>query len=115
MTVLLNGRVMHVLAVPESYTMVAESKFQVCNILFYFILFYFLVVLAISLQPLTSYKQVPVEVLFNFLFSDGAFDFLDDYHKKCGDKGSHLSFPCTMNVFRPVKVFRIVTWMTCRF
>lgn len=99
MTVLLNGRVMHVLAVPESYTMVAESKFQVCNI------FFFLVVFAISLQPLTSYKQVPVEVLFNFLFSDGAFDFLDDYHKKCGDKGFHLSFPCTMNVFRSVEVF----------
>jgi hypothetical protein len=45
-------------SVPESYTMIAESKFQ-----------------------------VPVEVLFNFLLSDGAFDFLDDFHKKCGDKG----------------------------
>ncbi|PUZ72102.1 hypothetical protein GQ55_2G366200 [Panicum hallii var. hallii] len=44
-------------SVPESYTMIAESKFQ-----------------------------VPVEVLFNFLLSDGAFDFLDDFHKKCGDK-----------------------------
>ncbi|CAN6168150.1 unnamed protein product [Urochloa humidicola] len=44
-------------SVPESYTMIAESKFQ-----------------------------VPVKVLFNFLFSDGAFDFLDDFHKKCGDK-----------------------------
>ncbi|CAN6225581.1 unnamed protein product [Urochloa humidicola] len=44
-------------SVPESYTMIAESKFQ-----------------------------VPVEVLFDFLFSDGAFDFLDDFHKKCGDK-----------------------------
>jgi hypothetical protein len=30
---------------------------------------------------------VPVEVLFNFLLSDGAFGFLDDFHKKCGDKG----------------------------
>ncbi|CAL5086640.1 unnamed protein product [Urochloa decumbens] len=44
-------------SVPESYTMIAESKFQ-----------------------------VPVGVLFNFLLSDGAFDFLDDFHKKCGDK-----------------------------
>ncbi|KAG2645431.1 hypothetical protein PVAP13_2KG442600 [Panicum virgatum] len=44
-------------SVPESYTMIVESKFQ-----------------------------VPVEALFNFLLSDGAFDFLDDFHKKCGDK-----------------------------
>ncbi|CAL5072647.1 unnamed protein product [Urochloa decumbens] len=44
-------------SVPESFTMITESKFQ-----------------------------VPVEVLFNFLLSDGAFDFLDDFHKKCGDK-----------------------------
>ncbi|WVZ65978.1 hypothetical protein U9M48_015258 [Paspalum notatum var. saurae] len=44
-------------SVPESYTMITESKFQ-----------------------------VPVEVLFNFLLSDAAFDFADDFHKKCGDK-----------------------------
>ncbi|XP_051216114.1 protein VASCULAR ASSOCIATED DEATH 1, chloroplastic isoform X1 [Lolium perenne] len=43
--------------VPESYTLIAESKFQ-----------------------------VPVEVLFDLLFSDGALGFLDDLHKKCGDK-----------------------------
>ncbi|CAM0905892.1 unnamed protein product [Alopecurus aequalis] len=43
--------------VPESYTLIVESKFQ-----------------------------VPVEVLFNLLFSDGALGFLDDLHKKCGDK-----------------------------
>jgi hypothetical protein len=28
-----------------------------------------------------------VEVLFDLLFSDGALGFLDDLHKKCGDKG----------------------------
>lgn len=43
--------------VPESYTLITEWKFQ-----------------------------VPVEVLFNVLMSDGAFRFLDDFHKKCGDK-----------------------------
>ncbi|TVU39070.1 hypothetical protein EJB05_12473, partial [Eragrostis curvula] len=45
--------------VPESYTMIMESKFQ-----------------------------VSVEVLYNTLFSDGSFGFLDDFHKKCGDKGA---------------------------
>nr|CAB3454342.1 unnamed protein product [Digitaria exilis] len=60
--------------VPESYTMIAESKFQ-----------------------------VPVEVLFNFLFSDGAFDFLDDYHKKCGDKGAKFG---TCQEVQKLRVYR---------
>jgi len=48
--------------VPESYTLIVESKFQ-----------------------------VPVEVLFNRLFSDAALGFLDDLHKKCGDKDFRCS------------------------
>uniref|UniRef100_A0A0D9WYZ8 VASt domain-containing protein n=1 Tax=Leersia perrieri TaxID=77586 RepID=A0A0D9WYZ8_9ORYZ len=45
--------------VSEPFTLITESKFQ-----------------------------VPVEVLFKLLLSDSAFGFLDDYHKKCGDKGA---------------------------
>jgi hypothetical protein len=44
--------------VPEPFALITESKFQ-----------------------------VPVEVLFNMLLSDSSFGFLDDFHKKCGDKG----------------------------
>ncbi|KAF2922889.1 protein VASCULAR ASSOCIATED DEATH 1, chloroplastic isoform X1 [Oryza sativa Japonica Group] len=43
--------------VPEPFALITESKFQ-----------------------------VPVEVLFNMLLSDSSFGFLDDFHKKCGDK-----------------------------
>ncbi|KAF8644575.1 hypothetical protein HU200_066431 [Digitaria exilis] len=80
--------------VPESYTMIAESKFQ-----------------------------VPVEVLFNFLFSDGAFDFLDDYHKKCGDK----DFSCSkwrsddqgglvrdVSFLHPIKIYLGAKFGTCQ-
>uniref|UniRef100_A0A0E0DE04 GRAM domain-containing protein n=1 Tax=Oryza meridionalis TaxID=40149 RepID=A0A0E0DE04_9ORYZ len=45
--------------VPEPFALITESKFQ-----------------------------VPVEVLFNMLLSDSSFGFLDDFHKKCGDKGA---------------------------
>ncbi|CAN6199059.1 unnamed protein product [Urochloa humidicola] len=81
-------------SVPESYTMIAESKFQ-----------------------------VPVEVLFNFLFSDGAFDFLDDFHKKCGDK----DFSCSkwrsdeqgglvrdVSFLHPIKIYLGAKFGTCQ-
>ncbi|RLN35335.1 protein VASCULAR ASSOCIATED DEATH 1, chloroplastic [Panicum miliaceum] len=81
-------------SVPESYTMIAESKFQ-----------------------------VPVEVLFNSLLSDGAFDFLDDFHKKCGDK----DFSCSkwrsdeqgglvrdVSFLHPIKFYLGVKCGTCQ-
>ncbi|CAN6205421.1 unnamed protein product [Urochloa humidicola] len=81
-------------SVPESYTMITESKFQ-----------------------------VPVEVLFNFLLSDGAFDFLDDFHKKCGDK----DFSCSkwrsdeqgglvrdVSFLHPIKIYLGAKFGTCQ-
>ncbi|EMS46617.1 hypothetical protein TRIUR3_13016 [Triticum urartu] len=56
--------------VPESYTLITESKFQ-----------------------------VPVEVFFNVLLSDGALGFLDDLHKKCGDKDDLQNFVVPIGVW----------------
>lgn len=80
--------------VPESYTMITESKFQ-----------------------------VSVEVLFKFLLSDGALDFLDDYHKKCGDK----EFKCSkwhsdeqgglvrdVSFLHPIKIYLGAKYGTCQ-
>lgn len=81
-------------SVPESYTMITESKFQ-----------------------------VPVEVLFNFLLSDGAFGFVDDFHKKCGDK----EFSCSkwrtdeqgglvrdVSFLHPIKIYLGAKFGTCQ-
>ncbi|TKW34812.1 hypothetical protein SEVIR_2G330400v4 [Setaria viridis] len=81
-------------SVPESYTLITESKFQ-----------------------------VPVEVLFNFLLSDGSFDFLDDFHKKCGDK----DFSCSkwrsdeqgglvrdVSFLHPIKIYLGAKFGTCQ-
>jgi len=81
-------------SVPESYTMLVESKFQ-----------------------------VPVELLFNLLLSDGSFDFLDDFHKKCGDK----DFSCSkwrsdeqgglvrdVSFLHPIKIFFGAKFGTCQ-
>ncbi|KAG2637046.1 protein VASCULAR ASSOCIATED DEATH 1, chloroplastic-like isoform X1 [Panicum virgatum] len=81
-------------SVPESYTMLVESKFQ-----------------------------VPVELLFNLLLSDGSFDFLDDFHKKCGDK----DFSCSkwhsdeqgglvrdVSFLHPIKFFLGAKFGTCQ-
>ncbi|XP_062187265.1 protein VASCULAR ASSOCIATED DEATH 1, chloroplastic-like isoform X2 [Phragmites australis] len=79
--------------VPESYTMIAESKFQ-----------------------------VSVEVFFNLLLSDGAFGFLDDFHKKCGDK----EFSCSkwrldeqklvrdVSFLHPIKIYLGAKFGTCQ-
>ncbi|XP_010238210.1 protein VASCULAR ASSOCIATED DEATH 1, chloroplastic [Brachypodium distachyon] len=79
--------------VPESYTLITESKFQ-----------------------------VPVEVLFDVLFSDGAFGFLDDLHKKCGDK----EFRCSkwrldeqglardVSFLHPIKIYLGAKFGTCQ-
>ncbi|CAD6218032.1 unnamed protein product [Miscanthus lutarioriparius] len=80
--------------VPESYTMITESKFQ-----------------------------VPVEVLFNFLLSDGAFGYVDDFHKKCGDK----EFSCSkwrtdeqgglvrdVSFLHPIKIYLGAKFGTCQ-
>ncbi|PWZ37355.1 Protein VASCULAR ASSOCIATED DEATH 1, chloroplastic [Zea mays] len=81
-------------SVPESYTTVTESKFQ-----------------------------VPVEVLFNLLLSDGAFGFLDDFHKNCGDK----EFSCSkwrtdeqgglvrdVSFLHPIKIYLGAKFGTCQ-
>jgi len=81
-------------SVPESYTMLVESKFQ-----------------------------VPVELLFNLLLSDGSFDFLDNFHKKCGDK----DFSCSkwrsdeqgglvrdVSFLHPIKIFFGAKFGTCQ-
>jgi len=81
-------------SVPESYTMISESKFQ-----------------------------VPVEVLFNFLLSDGAFGFVDDFHTKCGDK----EFSCSkwrtdeqgglvrdVSFLHPIKIYLGAKFGTCQ-
>ncbi|XP_039796157.1 protein VASCULAR ASSOCIATED DEATH 1, chloroplastic-like [Panicum virgatum] len=81
-------------SVPESYTMLVESKFQ-----------------------------VHVELLFNLLLSDGSFDFLDDFHKKCGDK----DFSCSkwrsdeqgglvrdVSFLHPIKSFLGAKFGTCQ-
>ncbi|XP_066397755.1 protein VASCULAR ASSOCIATED DEATH 1, chloroplastic-like isoform X2 [Miscanthus floridulus] len=81
-------------SVPESYTMITESKFQ-----------------------------VPVEVFFNFLLSDGAFGFVDDFHKKCGDK----EFSCSkwrtdeqgglvrdVSFLHPIKIYLGAKFGTCQ-
>ncbi|CAD6340976.1 unnamed protein product [Miscanthus lutarioriparius] len=81
-------------SVPESYTMITESKFQ-----------------------------VPVEVFFNFLLSDGAFGFVDDLHKKCGDK----EFSCSkwrtdeqgglvrdVSFLHPIKIYLGAKFGTCQ-
>jgi len=81
-------------SVPESYTMLVESKFQ-----------------------------VHVELLFNLLLSDGSFDFLDDFHKKCGDK----DFSCSkwrsdeqgglvrdVSFLHPIKIFFGAKFGTCQ-
>ncbi|ONM23751.1 Protein VASCULAR ASSOCIATED DEATH 1 chloroplastic [Zea mays] len=81
-------------SVPESYTSVTESKFQ-----------------------------VPVEVLFNLLLSDGAFGFLDDFHKNCGDK----EFSCSkwrtdeqgglvrdVSFLHPIKIYLGAKFGTCQ-
>lgn len=80
--------------VPESYTLIAESKFQ-----------------------------VPVEVLFNLLFADGALGFLDDLHKNCGDK----EFSCSkwrldeqggivrdVSFLHPIKIYLGAKYGTCQ-
>ncbi|KAL6656544.1 hypothetical protein ACP70R_004324 [Stipagrostis hirtigluma subsp. patula] len=80
--------------VPESYTMVAESKFQ-----------------------------MSVEVFFNLLLSDGAFGFVDDFHKKCGDK----EFTCSkwrsdeqgglvrdVSFLHPIKIYLGAKFGTCQ-
>ncbi|GKV46766.1 hypothetical protein SLEP1_g53735 [Rubroshorea leprosula] len=46
--------------VPEDYTKVAEAKFP-----------------------------IKVEEFFNLFFSDSAISFVEAFHKRCGDKGSH--------------------------
>ncbi|KAG8080515.1 hypothetical protein GUJ93_ZPchr0007g5498 [Zizania palustris] len=79
--------------VPEPYTLITESKFQ-----------------------------VPVEVLFNVLLSDSAFGFLDDFHKKCGDK----EFRCSpwlldeqglvrdVSFLHPIKIYLGAKFGTCQ-
>ncbi|XP_044965733.1 LOW QUALITY PROTEIN: protein VASCULAR ASSOCIATED DEATH 1, chloroplastic [Hordeum vulgare subsp. vulgare] len=80
--------------VPESYTLITESKFQ-----------------------------VPVEVFFNVLLSDGALGFLDDLHKKCGDK----EFRCSnwrldkqgglvrdVSFLHPIKIYLGAKFGTCQ-
>lgn len=80
--------------VPESYTLIMESKFQ-----------------------------VPVEVFFNVLLSDGALGFLDDLHKKCGDK----EFRCSnwrldeqgglvrdVSFLHPIKIYLGAKFGTCQ-
>ncbi|XP_062189113.1 protein VASCULAR ASSOCIATED DEATH 1, chloroplastic-like isoform X2 [Phragmites australis] len=80
--------------VPESYTMIVESKFQ-----------------------------VSVEVLFNFLLSDGAFGFLDDFHKQCGDKEFSCSKWCSdeqgglvrdISFLHPIKIYLGAKFGTCQ-
>ncbi|KAK3127067.1 hypothetical protein QOZ80_7AG0567860 [Eleusine coracana subsp. coracana] len=80
--------------VPESYTMITESKFQ-----------------------------VSVEVLFNMLFSDAAFGFLDDFHKKCGDKEFSCSKWCldeegrlvrNVSFLHPIKIYLGAKFGTCQ-
>ncbi|KAG8100072.1 hypothetical protein GUJ93_ZPchr0013g35631 [Zizania palustris] len=80
--------------VPEPYALITESKFQ-----------------------------VPVEVLFNVLLSDSAFGFLDDFHKKCGDKEFRCSpwrldeqggFIRDVSFLHPIKIYLGAKFGTCQ-
>uniref|UniRef100_J3ML03 VASt domain-containing protein n=1 Tax=Oryza brachyantha TaxID=4533 RepID=J3ML03_ORYBR len=80
--------------VPEPFTLITESKFQ-----------------------------APVEVMFNMLLSDSAFGFVDDLHKRCGDK----EFRCSpwhldeqgglvrdVSFLHPIKIYLGAKFGTCQ-
>ncbi|XP_073002131.1 protein VASCULAR ASSOCIATED DEATH 1, chloroplastic isoform X2 [Typha latifolia] len=80
--------------VPDYFTMVAEAKFPVC-----------------------------VEDVFNFFISDHGFNFLDDFHKRCGDKDfrctpwrQHEQFGYVRNVsfLHPVKIYLGAKFGNCQ-
>lgn len=78
-------------AVPECYTKVAEAQFPV-------VLICFLKITATELKFFNyddNYTsdlcvQIKVEDFFNYFFSDNAVNFMESFHKSCGDKGRKL-------------------------
>ena len=81
-------------AVAECFTKVAETNFPVVNcfpkFLPYCKIFITLVCFIYSEVSNVSWLQIKVEEFFNLYFSDNAVNFIESFHRRCGDKGSLL-------------------------
>lgn len=81
----------YLIAVPECYTKVAETTFQV-RLLSFIGSYYYAVFTNFLNWTLFNVMQITVEEFFNLFFSDDAIPFMESFHKRCGDKGSLTLF-----------------------